>query len=357
MTKQQFIELLKSPSTLDLSAVSGLEEISKQYPYFQNAHLLLAKQYHGHQSIKYDSYLRKAAAYAPDREVLLHLIQTPVTQEIHLESPVSTVDTQPEVSNTEVPSDDTIQDHTFKTGELNDTPSVDSAVSDTEEVEHDRLADIIAERLNEIEKSHDSTEVIIEEDKSEEVVEVDTFYSETQSENNLTGEQDVDLDEVQSNEQLEPEANIQVPASKTVNDEKHESGNETHSFLDWLKSRSIPVIPSEQIGERFGEMTDKVEAQNESDKPEDQIINKFIVSEPRIVPARAEFYSPVNMARKSVQYHDDLVSETLASIYAQQASYDKAIDAYQKLSLKFPEKSSYFAGLIKDLEAKSKEEK
>ncbi|MDX8338533.1 tetratricopeptide repeat protein [Draconibacterium sp. IB214405] len=53
---------------------------------------------------------------------------------------------------------------------------------------------------------------------------------------------------------------------------------------------------------------------------------------------------------QSVKEDEDLVTETLASIYYQQKNYDKALDAYQKLSLKYPEKSVYFAGRIKEIE-------
>ena len=44
------------------------------------------------------------------------------------------------------------------------------------------------------------------------------------------------------------------------------------------------------------------------------------------------------------------VTETLARVYLEQEHYDKAKSAYKKLSLKYPEKSSFFAGQIELIE-------
>lgn len=53
-------------------------------------------------------------------------------------------------------------------------------------------------------------------------------------------------------------------------------------------------------------------------------------------------------AERSIAENVEIVSETLASLYTQQKLYDKAIQMYEKLSLKFPDKSRYFAEKIKE---------
>ena len=56
-----------------------------------------------------------------------------------------------------------------------------------------------------------------------------------------------------------------------------------------------------------------------------------------------------SLADKSVSENKELVSETLARLYARQGYFDKALIMYERLSLAFPEKSHYFAAEIEKL--------
>jgi len=80
-----------------------------------------------------------------------------------------------------------------------------------------------------------------------------------------------------------------------------------------------------------------------------ELIDKFILENPSISRPKAEFYNPISVAQNSIIDQENIVSETLAQIYEQQGYIDKAISIYEKLGLKYPEKSRYFAAQIERL--------
>ena len=89
-----------------------------------------------------------------------------------------------------------------------------------------------------------------------------------------------------------------------------------------------------------------------ADPREVAIIDNFIKNAPQISTPNAEQIDNENKAKRSAEDNYDLVTETLAKIYIEQMLYHKAIDTYEKLCLKFPEKSRYFADLIQSIKKK-----
>jgi hypothetical protein len=83
--------------------------------------------------------------------------------------------------------------------------------------------------------------------------------------------------------------------------------------------------------------------------PKDPLLQEFIRGQQDRITPPAEFYDPLEKARKSLEDDDNLASETLAAIYAAQGNVQRAIKIYQKLSLRYPEKSRYFAAQIENL--------
>ena len=79
-----------------------------------------------------------------------------------------------------------------------------------------------------------------------------------------------------------------------------------------------------------------------------ELIDKFIESSPKIVPTKSNA-SPNAYFDLNKEDNAQLMTETLARVYLEQKKYQKAIQAYEILILKYPEKSSFFADRIKDI--------
>ncbi|CAM1357303.1 hypothetical protein [Tenacibaculum halocynthiae] len=112
---------------------------------------------------------------------------------------------------------------------------------------------------------------------------------------------------------------------------------ETFSFNQWLELSSKNSIVRDQSSEK------KIEKNSEKDI----LINRFIETSPKITRHTKGISKEIKVTES--QQNNRLMTETLAKVYLEQKKYDSAIQAYKILSLKYPEKSGFFADQIKKI--------
>lgn len=110
------------------------------------------------------------------------------------------------------------------------------------------------------------------------------------------------------------------------------TNSENYSFNQWLQlSIKKPIIRKE------------ISKKNSIVKVD--IIDKFIQSNPKIAPISKDKSVSISVSKN--KQDSSLMTETLAKVYLEQKKYENAIQAYRILSLKYPEKSGFFADQIK----------
>jgi tetratricopeptide (TPR) repeat protein len=126
------------------------------------------------------------------------------------------------------------------------------------------------------------------------------------------------------------------------------SKSEKHSFEEWLQLARFKPIIREEIKKEEAQVVD------EERKKKLDLIDKFIENNPKIptVSKDAPTVSKTVATPETKPFSEEttyLMTETLARVYLEQKKYTKAIQAYEILILKYPEKSSFFADRILDI--------
>lgn len=281
-------QVLQQPSLLEKVSVDIVESWVQEYPYYDLAHLLLLKKYQQTDKHRYEQYLPVAALYATDRGRLQALM------------------------------------------------------ADEQEWPQDAVPP--AEQEHQPEQQVDSTP-----QPAGDSVDEDLGTEEPQEEESRSADTPQPADAPQ----------MAAPA------EADTAPVEQHSFLGWLqylqqqdqppqKSDVAPVPPADSTISDLPESPIDASAYMEamwqkefsgSALPDLSGIGKGRVAQKDLDDAELR-------AKKSVEMGDELVTETLARIFVLQGHDDRAIATYEKLRLKYPEKSDYFAAKIAELQQK-----
>ena len=402
-TKQQLANLLAKPSLVTQEHAGMLQNLVQQYPYYQPLHLLFAKarvnsETQNHQFASAALYnnggLLHQVIHQPEnfvqktyRLVSFGAIKADELQATEKTNKFVVADEQEvfeEINELAIGQNDhyEVEDEVFEEiNELNSFQATENPVVDEQEtfeeiIELDATAYIPTEELKpapsfELEDKP-AEETLPDELAIESIVASDFFaFEKSFSTEQITKEEEKPL--LPLVEEYDQEAEEQTVS-------KYDDDKLPYTFLWWLaKTRKEheqifqPYVtpkktnhpnPNElqqQYVEHIFHLQTPFNVADEASKgPVNKqvvhrgadIIESFIKNEPQIRPPKAEQINTENKAKKSAEDHNDLVSETLAAIYIEQMLYHKAIDTYEKLSLKFPEKSRYFADLIQSLEKK-----
>jgi hypothetical protein len=188
----------------------------------------------------------------------------------------------------------------------------------------DRISATLSNQISEADKKEDANEdanseffILDKADKVKETKSKDQLSQpERTTDKDQADEQDFEVFELEDKEQQE----------QSQKSEKKVYYSETYFGEDYLKS----IYPRKE-------------------EESDDLIDQFIKKNPELEVKKPQESEIEDISEESIQEKEDFLSEKLAHVYLKQGYYEKALQAFEKLSLKYPEKSDYFADQIKKI--------
>jgi len=317
MNASDIVRLLNT----DHYAPADLEEVNqicRNYPEFGVAHMLRVRimEVLGHEK---DQALKKAAVYAMDRKKLLQLV-TEVHGAPHPES-------EPKSGSGSESGSEPATDMGWQPGES-------GAIQFAEDM--NLQADVIIEQHAPYagqDQAEDLLELDMDAGEEEQAFELDAEVEDSVS----------DTPEPVERKEFTDEKREEETGAEETEEEELTSENLITALVKDDTDMEEPDPGHGGIPAMDVEEAEPVKNSN------DHLIRNFIHEEPGVIRADKKTNLTGDVSLSSIQEHDGFITDTLAKIYVKQGLYAKAIYAYEKLSLKYPEKSAYFAAQIEKI--------
>lgn len=306
MNHQQFFDLLNGNYSSIEKESEPLENAISEYPYFANLHVIKALALHEQQNEGFKEALHKAAARTISQRRLKELVEGPMVLELEWETQTEA----PEAEHVEKP-----------------------------------LAEEVETESEPIEPTEDKLETIEEHDAQD-----------TDSDNRWAGEIGTKVEPIEPTEEVIEVQETEILAIEPEDEESSELMPPPKNEFGFKFVRKAKIKSTNKTERKSENVFDLRSLENKKSivkKGNRDAIDQFLEKSPSISSPAIDFGQNnqlPDLAAKSVALGEEIITENMAHIYMKQRDFARALNIYRKLELKFPEKSDYFAALIKNLE-------
>jgi len=327
------------PSSIAQEDIQVLQRLSDKMPWCASYRVLLARGHSNEESYQQSKYLRLAATYSGDKEELFQFMTAEESSEYTLSNQKSTKSIEPVKITSDIPTEEvasvqkseevTRSDTSVRSREEEVQVENESVIHSSETAEQEEKEETIKTTEDAAGKAAQNQETVKEDGKIDfdTIVTYDPIKELEPLERPIVKKEEVDFDYVAYDPQLE--------LAKLITEKEQE---EEHNFLFWLNN----IEDSAPKPKRNAKSPDHVQ----------DLLDQFLATKRKRPIQNREFYKAETKAQESDIDNMEVVSETLLALYVKQGHISKAIEGYGKLSLQNPEKSAYFAALIKELQHK-----
>ena len=301
MNLTDFTYILQQPQTVTKEQTEDLKSIIGEFPYFQSARAMYLRGLKNMESFKYNQVLKTTAAHTTDRSILFDFI-----------------------TNNDFKQNEISQFIQQNTSHIED---MDVQFEDISAHKDNILDPLLQQHLEDAKDILDPTLFQPKIEKGQ----VANFIFET-----------TEAEAIPETEDSKPSPNEVLNLGKPLQFDQ----SETHSFNEWLSLTSLKPIDRNNEENKTETKEKKQENETLTRNEKFDLIEQFISKNPKLPPVKKSL-SNHNIAKEQMIQPEALMTETLARIYVEQKNYKKAIQSYKILSLKYPEKSGFFADQIK----------